>query len=193
MIPLLLTLATACFTTARDHGWWDDEKLPGSDDLDHQMVYEIVPEKLTLVHSEISEALEDLRVGKMETTLNEKGKPEGFYSELADVVIRIYDLLGACDLEPLGSDVINDLDRERCMAKPSVALAFLHDVVSRAPRSWVMDQEDFRGGLFPHHLSRVVWMAEEICRKAGIDLTSEVQAKMAYNQTRSYRHGGKSC
>ena len=46
------------------------------------------PEQVALIHSEASEALEAFRIGQM-ITESVNGKPEGYYSELADVVIRI--------------------------------------------------------------------------------------------------------
>lgn len=64
-----------------------------------------IPEMLALIHSEISEALEEYR--KPEANLQEiyyeKGKPEGFGVELADTVIRIGDLCGmlGIDLEKM--------------------------------------------------------------------------------------------
>lgn len=65
---------------AKAHGWWDEERPFG--------------ELLALVHSEVSEALEDYRNG---LPLNENhyepnGKPCGVPSELADVVIRVMDM-----------------------------------------------------------------------------------------------------
>lgn len=72
-------------------GWWDT--APN------------IPEKLALIHSEISEALECYResfhTGEMPTTISPSGKPEGFGVELADAVIRILDLCGylGIDLE----------------------------------------------------------------------------------------------
>ena len=74
-------------TTAKSKGWWDKEINVG--------------EKLALIHSEISEALEEYRshgekkLYKRETD----GKPEGFVFELADTMIRIADLCGELDLD----------------------------------------------------------------------------------------------
>jgi len=42
----------------------------------------------------VSEDLEEYRVGKMETYLEENGKPCGFPSEIADTIIRLLDLSG---------------------------------------------------------------------------------------------------
>lgn len=55
--------------------------------------------KLALIHSEVSEATEEIRnVTTIEDLsarqTDESGKPIGFASELADVVIRVMDLAG---------------------------------------------------------------------------------------------------
>ena len=60
-------------------------------------------ELLALVHSEISEALEVYRI-RGESGLNdiwhrEDGKPEGFTVELADTLIRIFDMWAAYELD----------------------------------------------------------------------------------------------
>lgn len=69
----------AVHQTAVDHGWWDD--APN------------IPEKLMLIVSEVSEALEEYRAGNLELGTYFVGhKPEGFEVELADVVIRVMDL-----------------------------------------------------------------------------------------------------
>ena len=76
--------------TAKSKGWWDDPDRN-------------VGELLALIHSEVSEALEVYRVkGKDsigENWLDERGKPEGFTVELADVIIRIADLCGEFELD----------------------------------------------------------------------------------------------
>ena len=117
-----LEMQAEAHVTARSKGWWDDQKEGGV--VSHPLVVKVIPEKLALIHSEVSEALEDYRNGRLETEDDPViGKPEGFATELADVVIRVMDLAGAL----------------------------------------------------------------------GIDLGAEVERKLAYNKTRSHRHGGKRC
>lgn len=73
---------------AKSKGWYDDKE---SDN---------VPTKIALIHSEVSEALEEFRNGKMGTWYKEgSAKPEGFDIELADVVIRIMDLCGRLGID----------------------------------------------------------------------------------------------
>lgn len=68
------------YENARAHGWWED------DDRN-------IGEMLALIHSEISEALEEWRHGHAVDEIYYDGdKPEGFLVELADAVIRIMDL-----------------------------------------------------------------------------------------------------
>lgn len=49
---------------------------------------------MALIHSEVSEILEEFRKGKKatETYYREDGKPEGVPAELADVIIRCMDM-----------------------------------------------------------------------------------------------------
>ena len=84
------TLVGESNQTAKSKGWWDDPDRN-------------IGEILALIHSEVSEALEVYRLkGKdslKEKWFDEKGKPEGFTVELADVVIRIADLCGELGLD----------------------------------------------------------------------------------------------
>ena len=86
--------ADAIHENAKEHGWWDDAATA-------EEKHKILPEKLLLVITELAEATEDDRNGTMDTYLSAGGKPEGFWVEVADAVIRILDLAGAfkVDLE----------------------------------------------------------------------------------------------
>ena len=76
------------YELAKRKGWWDGV-------INREKV---IPEKLALIHSEVSEALEDFRDSKMEIVISGE-KPTGFPIELADVIIRVYDLAGALGID----------------------------------------------------------------------------------------------
>lgn len=99
------------YQNAKQHGFWKDERTVG--------------ELLALIHSEVSEALEEHRngrkinetyySGKRELALERGGyivtkidekiitkeckKPEGIPSELADIVIRVFDICGHYEID----------------------------------------------------------------------------------------------
>lgn len=72
--------------TALDHGWWDD----GRD----------ARETVALIHSELSEALEQARknMPMMYSNPEKPEKMEGVAVELIDCVIRIMDFMGHYDI-----------------------------------------------------------------------------------------------
>lgn len=80
-----------CHTVSRDAGWW------AGLDPDEPMVFAT---KLALTHSELSEALEGSRKSLMDSHLPHRRAVE---VELADAVIRIFDLAGACDMNLEGA------------------------------------------------------------------------------------------
>lgn len=83
-----------CHQTAKNKGWWGPKR-----DEDR------VAACLALIHSEVSEALEEVRKGPeaydvhYQTNADDPFKPEGMVVELADAVIRIADLCGALNLD----------------------------------------------------------------------------------------------
>lgn len=87
----LRTTQKQAWQIAEDHGWHEGETS-------------LVPVvKLALIHSEVSEALEEYRNGDItgrEIYYNPGSlKPEGFGIELADIVIRVLDLAGSLDID----------------------------------------------------------------------------------------------
>lgn len=73
---------------AKSKGWWEKPRNVG--------------ELLALLHSEISEALEEYRRPgefKPDEIRFVKGKPEGFGIELADLFIRLMDMSGAMGID----------------------------------------------------------------------------------------------
>ena len=99
----ITTLVKQSHKLAVQKGWWD------SDDWTCTIN---IPEKLALIHSEISEALEAYRTGiplHEWTRFKLSSKPEGFGVELADAVIRIADLCGYLGLDL--ADMISEKHR----------------------------------------------------------------------------------
>lgn len=84
----LNSLAAEINQNSVDHGFWDEDRNFG--------------EFIALCHSELSEALEEVKAGKpdryyAETDIGDK--PEGYPVELADCIIRILDWCGAKSIE----------------------------------------------------------------------------------------------
>jgi len=80
-----------CHGSAKAAGWWNKERN--------------IPEALCLIHSEISEAMEGYRKDKPDEHLNDH---KSVTVELADALIRIFDLAGGLKL-PLGEALAEKL------------------------------------------------------------------------------------
>ncbi len=95
----------AAWQVAEDHGFHKKASETGERLVD-------VPERLVLIHSEVSEALECYRDGDMISEISHlnygaEGKPVGFPTELADIVIRVFDLA-----QDLGIDLQAEIERK---------------------------------------------------------------------------------
>ena len=184
---------------AKEHGCWDEDKPRSFGDL------------IALVHSELSEALEAYRENPtMGTYLHnppEAGgstvvasrflvKPEGVAAELADVVIRVADMAEwegvelQAEIETLRRD--ND-ERDMTGRTFGYWISDLHASLSFSYESREWDGYAARG--FPSWeelLADCVAGVQRMAAHYGIDLDAAIEAKMEYNRSRSYRHGGKT-
>lgn len=150
-------------------------------------------DEFSLIVSEISEALEAYRLWKFDdptTALAIKNeaefpKPEGVGSELADVLIRLahYSATRKFIIDedyPLPRPRTEMTFGDECMAM-TVAIGDAYKAYQRGLYGTAFD-----------NLSRMYAMLRYICKVHGFDLEFEYRRKMTYNQTRTYRHGGKA-
>lgn len=157
------------------HGWWDAERSFG--------------EVIALIHSELSEALEEYRNGHKptETYYSNGGKPEGIPSELADVVIRVLDWCGHEKIEIDETFIAFNLEilkRLNGDGKPTLTFAEGISAIHTGVSNWYQNREnDFE--------TSVVSGVYSIACDYKIDLESSLLEKHEYNKTRPYKHGGK--
>ena len=109
-------LQEICHTASREAGWWKPSEAPGSAEL-----LAVTGWKLALIHSEVSEACEGFRKDVMDDKLPHRRMAE---VELADAVIRIFDLAGAHGFD-LGGAIAEKLayNAQRADHKPEARAA----------------------------------------------------------------------
>jgi NTP pyrophosphatase (non-canonical NTP hydrolase) len=90
------TLTEQCHGASLHAGWWHDPKT-GESVTTNPMCFS---QKLCLIHSEVSEAMEGDRKALQDDKLPHRPMRE---VELADAVIRIFDLAGAYELDVAGA------------------------------------------------------------------------------------------
>jgi len=173
--------------------------------------------KLMLVVSEIAEAVEIVREpnfdprqiwcvssaypnvrgsyewhisNEVEGLGNPRKKPEGFGIEIADAVIRIYDLAGAISSKLPAEITIQPLTSGALRTADDTLAAFMRvvDTLSRASESLRFDSGQ---NVFFSYLFEAVERLHGIAEVHGVDLNACIDLKHLYNETRPERHGGK--
>lgn len=99
VVKFLNDLSFECYTQSKKSGWHDPE-------VDASFV-----ERLCLIHSEVSEVLEEYRKPESDVTrvwYEKNGKPEGIPIEVADILIRVFDLCGKHNID-VGAAVVEKM------------------------------------------------------------------------------------
>jgi NTP pyrophosphatase (non-canonical NTP hydrolase) len=163
-------------------GWWDEDVL--------------FLEAMALLHTEVAEASDAWRRWGTDdaTDLDIGGglpKPEGVGSEFADILIRLLDdderygigLAGRLGIIGRGVFALN----ESFLAN----MCTLHGLIAKACWLWETGDTEFGEIGWEEYLTRVLSFLLQLCEHYGIDLMAEYTRKVAFNRTRSYRHGNK--
>jgi NTP pyrophosphatase (non-canonical NTP hydrolase) len=177
--PDFNALAARVHQTAVDHGWWESER-----DFD---------EMCFLMTTELAEAFEEYREQKPLVYYSREQstppKPEGIATELADVVIRALDTIltvsGGVDLNV----EVGQCWKVMQLPPENIGRAFrlIDKRINRAA-----DHGRSKPMLTTTNLLIIMIMCHELSAKLGCkDFWAVVEEKMAYNDTRPYRHGGK--
>ena len=186
------------------HGWWEEDRT--------------ISEICALIHSELSEALEEARAARpMMYVMDEYNgeyiqnpkyfgakKPEGIAVELADAVIRMLDWMAYCGQEYRLDYVEEQGERlaagyARSETEPEELpefVAYLHDMVSMIHlRLMDIDRVRGRGQKKKRQTEAmaaagsVVFLVNGWLRMQGIQLKEVMEIKHRYNKTRPYKHG----
>lgn len=195
-------LAKEAHQTAVEHGFWTPEPTFG--------------ELVALMHSELSEALEEYRAGRpmvwyscdVSDACCELGKyhytvhccqgcghrgtkPEGIAVELADCIIRMLDWIYA-KWDGRWGDM--DLEVEKCArgCTKSVLQRSFGDDVNKLHD--LLSAASKNGDNSAIALSYFRWTISYIFNWAEqnqLDMYAIIREKMEYNKTHPYRHGGK--
>ena len=132
---------------AKEKGWWDKPKT--------------LPELICLVHSELSEALEEVRNGKEPNETYYSVKSNTYFPELTDETAKCTEVFTTNQKGGTFRDAMNET------------------IYANKPEG------------VPSELADVVIRIGDICGYFGIDLEAAILEKLEYNKSRSYRHGNK--
>ena len=187
-------LAIEIHELAKEKGWWDQERTRG--------------EIYALIHSEISEAVEEGRydaepiygydVSRNESLIASDGnfkrmfelqptlEPHGELIELADVVILCLDWMAHLDIDIMGEyGVYSTIGRYFSDVKNWDTIDVYGQIHWFISHSFHMHHR--RGDIL---IIEVVMYIDYMCQVRGWNLWEAVRIKHEYNKTRPHRHVG---
>lgn len=169
------------------HGWWETKRSTG--------------EVIALIHSELSEALEEARDNRpMMYVLGPNGeeictpcyfngrKPEGVAVELADAVIRVLDFAEYNNLllKDIGTAQMEiDAAEKTYFENFGNVIAVLHEIVVMLHHA-IKDQSIMDAIELTLTFETVI---ELYLRERGVDIWQVIELKHNYNKGRPYKHG----
>lgn len=184
------------YDNAVKHGWHEEEKSNAH--------------WLMMVCTEVAEAIQADRKGNYMDELDKEGLKtvlindnggglfNKYYSdtiegkvesELADICIRVFDLMGVCNI--LAKNGFSTSNSEVKYAKQHSftenALIVTRTIVSCTLNPSIRVKAEMFYVLYESIFSFVFEWAEAL----GINLVQHINLKMRYNETREYHHGGK--
>ena len=189
-------LVKKAYDNAIKHGWHEEEKSNAH--------------WLMMVCTEVAEAIQADRKGNYMDELDKEGLKtvlvndncgslfNKYYSdtiegkvesELADICIRVFDLMGVCNI--LAKNGFSTSNSEVKYAKQHSftenAFIVTRTIVSCTLNPSIRVKAEMFYVLYESILSFVFEWAEAL----GINLVQHINLKMRYNETREYHHGGK--
>lgn len=162
MPPTIAELVTRSHDLAKSKGWYEGQQWPDGKVKAHAIN---VPEKLALIHSEISEALEEVRKYGLRIRCSRCNGSGTVCAMVGDAQLPCPLCKGAafaaiyCD----GNEVDEPLPY----------------IDGYKPEGFVVELADACIRIF------------DLCGALGLDLAEAIEIKHRYNETRSFRHGGK--
>jgi NTP pyrophosphatase (non-canonical NTP hydrolase) len=201
----LKELPKVSYTIAVEHGWWEEDRP--------------LVDLIMLIVTEVAEAIEDYRKNHApnEMWFEVKGsegqifvyskgmigdKPCGIPSELADIVIRIADIIGSLDDPnsklavcniPKTEDIF-ELDLDSIQPSTGTFIEGLFKLTYGIVMS-LYEQPDGeivpRQEWFRDHMKNALRQTFALARQFDIDLMEAIDLKTTYNRIRPYKHGGK--
>lgn len=185
------------YSNAVKHGW-HEEKKP----IEHWIM---------MISTEVTEAVQANRKGRYMNVLDKSGLItlslttlhggllKKFYakyiegtveSELADICIRLFDLMGLKNVKCRTEYTTEEETVELCKTRDFTVNAFF---ISRAILNFATPNNSllYEAYFYEAYFNDIIVATFEWAESLGIDLVQHINLKMRYNETREYHHGGK--